>query len=283
MSTTIQTWGHRGCRGIGNPPENSLDAFQAAIDQGADGVELDVFLSRDDQLIVFHDDTLDRMTSGTGETTSYTLAELQQFRLKSADGSLTDARIPTLDEVLDLVQCFRREKTDSQRAQRFVVNVEIKEMLGKDIASAVAQALQPRLQNGWRVKNFQISSFDWKSLRQMKDAAPDLPRGALVHGGQEPWDISPSQLADRLAELGDLSPQTVNLTFRSLSPETAKLIRSAGAEPLVWTCREVNCDDIPRIDRKLIAKSLVDNRVTAIITDFPGPTKRLLGDHVDGR
>lgn len=283
MNPMIQVWGHRGCRGAGNPPENSLEAFQSAIDQGADGFELDVFLTRDDQLVVFHDDTLDRMSNGSGNITARTLAELQTLRLKGTTGKPTESIIPTLDAVLDLVERFQREQFHSERAKRFVVNIEIKEMPGKDIASNVFQTVSTRLNRGWRPENFQISSFDFASLRRMKEVAPQLPRGALVHGGHEPWDISPEQLAARVDEIRKLEPHTVNLTVPSLTSETAATIRRAGAEPLVWTCREKNPDHLSRDERHALATSLFDNRVTAIITDYPGPTLRLLGNFFDGR
>src|ERR1051326_7087798 len=106
MIARTQVWGHRGCRGPRNPPENSLTAFQSAIDQGAHGVELDVFLTQDHHLVVFHDDTLERMTDGHGSITSCTLAEIHRLRLKSPDGQITQATIPTLDEVLDIVARF---------------------------------------------------------------------------------------------------------------------------------------------------------------------------------
>jgi glycerophosphoryl diester phosphodiesterase len=283
MSKPIQVWGHRGCRGLGNPPENSLAAFASAIDQGADGIELDVFLTSDDRLVVFHDDTLERMSNGSGAVTSYSFAQLRQLRLKDHGGRLSDLQIPTLDEVLDVVERFRRDHARSERARNFAVNIEIKEMPGKDIATAVAKTLEPRLGAGWQWANFQISSFDFASLRRMKEVAGDLPRGALVHGGHEPWDITPSQLAERVEAIRELEPQTVNLTVPSLTLEAAQLIRSIGALPLVWTCNERSPDMLSREERHGLVARLFDNQVAAIITDDPGPMQRLLGDHFDAR
>src|SRR5262249_33847703 len=80
-------------------PENSLLAFRNAIDMGADFVEFDVHLSRDGEVIVIHDPTLDRTTTGVGPVRERTLAELKSLRLKDRAGTITAEPIPTLDEV----------------------------------------------------------------------------------------------------------------------------------------------------------------------------------------
>ena len=69
--------GHRGASGYA--PENTLEAFKLAMDMGADGFELDVHLSRDGELIVMHDETVDRTTDGHGQIQSFTLKELKQL------------------------------------------------------------------------------------------------------------------------------------------------------------------------------------------------------------
>jgi len=276
MSQTIKVWGHRGCRGSINPPENSVVAFETAMNQGADGIELDVFLSKDNQLVVFHDDALERMSDGCGAIVSLTLRQLKQLRLRDSSGQLTDAEIPTLNEVLDAVGRFRGNHPTLDRAQEFTVNIEIKEMAGKDIAAPVAQKISERFAQGWKPGNFQVSSFDLGSLKRVKGINPEIPRGALLHGGQEPWDIRPSQLAEHLALIRDLKPQTVNITLPSITPETVRMIRAAGADLVAWTCNETNPDNLrPEIGRS-IAATLIGNHVAAIITDYPKQMLRLL-------
>ena len=70
-------YGHRGASGYA--PENTLEAFRLAMDMGADGFELDVHLSRDGELIVIHDETVDRTTNGTGRVMDLTLAQLKEL------------------------------------------------------------------------------------------------------------------------------------------------------------------------------------------------------------
>src|SRR5579859_1474635 len=84
--------GHRGA--MGYCPENTLASFERGLELGADWIELDVHLSRDGELIVIHDESLERTTNGHGLVRDHTLAELQA--LDAGDGQ----RIPTLDEVL---------------------------------------------------------------------------------------------------------------------------------------------------------------------------------------
>lgn len=85
-------------------PENSLAGVRACIDMGVDMLEIDVHPTRDGRLVLMHDKTLDRTTDGTGPVASRTLAELATLRLRDIHGRLTDERIPTLDQVMDLAR-----------------------------------------------------------------------------------------------------------------------------------------------------------------------------------
>src|SRR5215213_2794656 len=93
---------HRGANHLA--PENSLTAFAIAQEQGADVLETDLHVSRDGEIIVFHDHTLQRMSDGQGPLFSQSLAELKQLRLRGRDGKLTQERIPTLIELLTATQ-----------------------------------------------------------------------------------------------------------------------------------------------------------------------------------
>src|SRR5579864_6905519 len=99
--------GHRGA--MGHCPENTLASFERGLELGADWIELDVHLSRDGELIVIHDETLERTTNGHGLVRDHTLADLQA--LDAGDGQ----RIPTLNEVLTWA-----------RERGAVVDIEIK-------------------------------------------------------------------------------------------------------------------------------------------------------------
>ncbi|MBR5592030.1 MAG: glycerophosphodiester phosphodiesterase family protein [Kiritimatiellae bacterium] len=86
-------------------PENSIDAIKGAIAMGADIVEIDVARTKDGHYILLHDETLERVSNGTGLSSSYTLTEIKQFRLKGVDGiTLTDYQILTLEEAFALTK-----------------------------------------------------------------------------------------------------------------------------------------------------------------------------------
>lgn len=85
-----------------NAPENSLQAIQNCIDMGIDMVEIDLKKTKDGHLILMHDKTIDRTTTGKGQPENYTLEELRQFRLKNGAGHKTRHVIPTFEEVMDL-------------------------------------------------------------------------------------------------------------------------------------------------------------------------------------
>ncbi len=98
---------HRG--GAALWPENSLLAFRNAIALGCDLLELDVHRTADGELAVLHDPTLERTTNGEGAVVSLTAAEVRRARLRGPDGTLSDERVPLLDEVLALVAPSRVE------------------------------------------------------------------------------------------------------------------------------------------------------------------------------
>lgn len=85
-------------------PENSLAAIDSAIRLKMDMVELDVWKTKDGELVLMHDPTVDRTTDGSGRIADMTLAELRQLRLKDKDGKLTGHRVPTLEEALQLAK-----------------------------------------------------------------------------------------------------------------------------------------------------------------------------------
>jgi glycerophosphoryl diester phosphodiesterase len=92
----IEVTGHRGARGLA--PENTLTGFRLAADLCCDNIELDVHLTKDGDLAVIHDETIDRTTNGSGPVSSYTMAELKHF------DAGTGEKIPSLREVFELLK-----------------------------------------------------------------------------------------------------------------------------------------------------------------------------------
>ena len=111
MKTKV--WAHRGASAYA--PENTLEAFELAVEQHADGVELDVQLTKDGKLAVIHDETIDRTCNGSGAVKNFTMAQLKQFSCNKTHLEYPSAVIPELKEVLNLLK-----PTD------LTVNIELK-------------------------------------------------------------------------------------------------------------------------------------------------------------
>lgn len=146
---------HRGLHGEGRA-ENSLSAFAAARDAGF-GIELDVRLSKDGEMVVFHDDTLTRVAGIDKRVDELTLSELRELRLLG-----TDDTVPTLREVLEVID------------GKVPLLIEIKEDAGK---SAVTEALVRELE-GYRGP-YIVESFNPLSLKTFRKLRRDVPIGIL--------------------------------------------------------------------------------------------------------
>ena len=236
-----KVWGHRGCRGAGYPPENSLSAFQAAMDAGAGGIELDVRLTSEGVPVVFHDAILERMTGQAGEVSSLFLAEIRKLRLPAKQS------IPTLEGVLELV-------TKRNPGSQFVVNIELKDPKAVDAVAALVRR--------WKAQRFLISSFDMDSLREMKRVAPELPIGTL-------FECTAEDLPQKLADASDLKASTVNIPFPSLTPAVLDLIESTGARAVVWTPNESK-ENLVEFAARLRGREFIG------ITDFPRELVQML-------
>ena len=149
--------GHRGSHGNGGPLENTLPAFEKAIVEGADGVELDVHASADGVAYVFHDTTLARLTPDADPRAIAHLRSTQIDGVRLVDGS----RIPSLAAVLDLL------------GGRLEVNIEIKD---RAAVEGCAVAVRGRREDG-----LLFSSFSVSALEIARDLLPTIPR-ALISG-----------------------------------------------------------------------------------------------------
>jgi glycerophosphoryl diester phosphodiesterase len=145
---------------MGHCPENTMASFERALELGADWIELDVHLSRDERLIVIHDETLERTTNGRGLVRDHTLAELRS--LDAGDGQ----RIPTLEEVLEWA---KRRGTS--------VDIEIKNapLYYEGIERRVVAALN----ESGMADQVIVISFDHPAVQRVKQLAPNIATGVL--------------------------------------------------------------------------------------------------------
>jgi len=161
-----QIFAHRGAKAV--TPENTLPAFQRALEMGVAGIELDVHCSKDGRLVVIHDESLARTTTATGLVGEYTAAELAKIDAGSPfHADFAGVGVPTLDEVFDLV------------GNRCQVNVEIKtdDPNGGDQVEPLLALLQARNLRDQVI----VSSFNVPTLIKMRALGPAVPLGFLYY------------------------------------------------------------------------------------------------------
>ena len=232
--------GHRGLAGVA--PENTLPAFEAARAHQLQWVELDAKLCGSGELVVFHDNTLNRTTNGTGRVSEHSYATLKQL---DAGAWFNDAfkgtRIPLLAEVLDYLA-----------SQHMAVNIELKPNRGdyKQTATAVATLLKT-LPSAKRLPIL-ISSFSLQSLRAARDCMPDIPRGLLLEHKKS------------FSEILTLIHETKSICFNYdnalINPELVRKLNAQNIPTLVWTV-----NDVER------AKALFALGVSGVFSDHPLP------------
>jgi glycerophosphoryl diester phosphodiesterase len=205
--------GHRGAKG--HKPENTLISFQKAIDLKVDGIELDVHLSSDGEIIVIHDETIDRTSNGKGFVNKLSLPELKVSRIEN------EHEIPTLTEVFDLIN------------QQCLINIEIK---GKGMIKPVVKLIESYVENkNWKHNQFLISSFDWIALLDIHLLNPEIPLGVLTE-----YDLD---LAFAFAKFIDA--KSVHVHYHLLSKKITMQMQEEGFQVFAWTVNEP--EDIQKI------------------------------------
>lgn len=207
-------YGHRGASGYA--PENTLEAFRLAMDMGADGFELDVHMSRDGELVVIHDESVDRTTNGTGLVRELTLEQLKQLDASCCMEAYRGAKIPTLAEVFNLV-----------RDTHHIVNVEIKtdewfypQLEEKCLALAKEMAVEDRII---------YSSFNHFTLMKLRQLKPDAKLGMLFGDIMvKPWEYAAQLPVDYL------HPMKMNIYVPGCPEKTIK----AGYGINMWTIND---------------------------------------------
>lgn len=179
---------HRGARLL--EPENTLRAFLLALAQGADALETDLRFTADDELILFHDPTLDRMTEGVGPVREHTLAQIQALRTRRPEGGFSDARVPTLAELIEV--------TGGQTP----LLLELKDPLF--LQRKYAQILIDVLEQGGVLRRSALVSFRFEHVLAARAVHPDIPIGHITL--RNPWPRRDAQLLGPFWPLMFLNP-----------------------------------------------------------------------------
>ena len=203
----MQKIGHRGATGY--ELENTLVSFEKAIELNVDGIELDVHLSSDGELVVIHDDTIDRTTNGRGFVNQFNALELKK------NG------IPKLIEVLELINrnCF--------------VNIELK---GIGTAKPIVVVIEFFVSNkNYNYNDFLVSSFDWKMLVEIQLVNPKIRIGVLTE----------ESIEDTLAFAKKTNAFSIHPDYRLLTKDNVALMQENGFKVFPWTVNSI--EDIHKI------------------------------------
>jgi glycerophosphoryl diester phosphodiesterase len=227
---------HRGFSG--RAPENTLAAFRAAIDAGCDMVELDVHLSRDREVVVIHDDTLERTTNGSGNVADSLFANLGRLDAgRWFAPRFAQERIPALSEVLALVR------------GRILVNIELKQ--GKKLPYTPEQLADRTLDECKKADMLDqvlFSSFAPNAIDRIREHNPELPVALIT---ENPWR-TPEE-----AGAGKLYP-TLNCRAATLTGAGIGQAHAAGIRVHAWT-----------VNTRPAMKRFIMLGVDGIITNHP--------------
>lgn len=233
----MEILGHRG-RPSGDTPENTLAAVEAALAEGADGVEIDVRMTADGVAVCVHDAGLQRVAGVARGVRSLTLAELGAIRVGGHP-------VPTVGDVLRTIAGRGRLVLDLKPEQR-----------PRALLAAVADALA---EPGGTLPGIVLSSFDGSVLAAAAAMAPELDRAVILTGAE-----SPSQVLAQAVARGDVA---LHVPARTVfcSPELVAAAHGRGLAVRVWT-----------VNRPVDARLLRLLDVDALISDVPGELRRTL-------
>lgn len=242
----IEIWAHRGASGY--IPENTMDAFEEAAIQHADGIELDVQMTKDKELVVFHDETLDRVTEATGYLKNFTLDQLQKLHVMTPGTRNGTYRIPTLAEVLDLLHSTGQ-----------VLNIELKNSVFPYFG------MEEKVLDLVREHHMQdqviYSSFNHFSVCRLKAMGSHIRTGLLFSDGL----MGMAEYAKK-AGVEAVHPAVYHYFYPGLIEEC----RDAGLKVHVWTVNEPE-------HLLMVKKAEAD----AVITNYPDRALRLLREDLE--
>lgn len=230
--TRTQITAHRGYSAVA--PENTIYAFEEAVGIGADYIELDVQLTADGQLVVFHDNTIDRTTDGKGELSKYTYEELQEFSAGSwfsKDGLFDDAKIVLFSDVLECV------------GNDILLNIEIKNH--GDIVRTAEKTVEVIEEYGIE-RSCYVTSFSYKALKTVKKLNPKIKTGLIAN-------IATSTSFSQLKYI-----DAVSLNYIFINQSVVNMAHQNGKRVFVWT-----------VDNRSDIQHMIAMGVDNIITNRP--------------
>ncbi len=225
---------HRGASGYA--PENTMEAFKLAIEMGADAIETDVHLTKDGEVVIIHDEKVDRTTNGIGYVKDYDYATLETLNANNHMEQYETCKIPKLADLLALIK-----ETGT------LLNIELKTDFFP--YPGIEQKVLELVKEYKVEKQIIYSSFNHYSVMKMKELDPNVKIGLLyMEGLYQPWHYAMQLQADAL------HPFYPNCAFPDYIQECHKNKIQVNA----WT-----------VNKREDMKRLIENKVDGLITNYP--------------
>lgn len=248
MEKTL-VWAHRGASGYA--PENTMAAFEKAVELGADGIELDVQMTKDGELVIIHDETIERVSNGTGWVKDFTYTQLLKYNFNKKYPEYGKMQIPTLEEVYALI-----------KPTELTINVEIKTgtVFYPEIEARVID-LTDRMRLNERVL---YSSFNHYTVKKIKQINPFALTGMLYRDGI----INPVSYGAYVVGADAMHPSFYNFQY----PGFREDCRKHGLKNHVWT-----------INQEEHMRMVCEWQADAMITNYPDRGKRIAEEYRNGK
>ncbi len=207
---------HRGFSG--EYPENTMLAFEKALEAGADGIEMDIHLSKDGEVMIIHDEALMRTAGLPGVVSDYTRSELERISAgKTQKDSFGFTPIPSLEEYLSFM---------SQHKDKFT-NIELK--TAPQYYPGIEEKALALVKRFGLEENIIWSSFNWLSVVKLKKIAPKMEGGLLFSG---------MKLYDMASIIKDLGIEYFHPDYNDLTDEIVEGLHDGGVGLNVWTVND---------------------------------------------
>lgn len=228
--------GHRGSSG--EAPENTLASIELAIEQGCQGIETDLQLTKDGEIVVFHDWSVERTTNGQGEIKDLTLEELSTLDLGSwFSQEFKNEKILTLESLLNIIP------------ENLLLNLEVKSRSFDN--RGIEEEVVKILEKNNRLKNIVVSSFNHKSLKRIQKLNSELKLGILY----EAYFINPVESL----KSSELNIHSIHPAHYYVDKDFIEEAEKNNLKVYSWTVNDIES-----------ANRLKDLGVTGIITNYPG-------------
>ncbi len=236
---------HRGASAY--YPENTMAAFRGAVNIGADMIELDVLLSKDNIPVVFHDAMLDKKSNGKGLVSEYTVQELKELDAGSwFDPKFRGEKIPTLEEVL----IYTKDK--------IAVNIEIKtEAVFEEYENGVERKVIDLVRKYELTDKVIISSFDYRVIKRFDALAPEI-KTALLYERRQSHGRRPAELVE------DYQADAFNFSIREMADSWTQSLNDQKIPFFVYTINDPE-----------VMKTVINRGAKGIFTDKPDVLKRV--------